>query len=95
MQKLITIVILLFITGVVFSQTGFVITGKITEDEALKNADSANNVRLRIKLNDDGLKDSVPNEVDVPVGKKSEAVFQEQNEKDKESDNELELKIEN
>lgn len=27
--------------------------GKITLDEALKNADSANNLRLRIKLDDD------------------------------------------
>lgn len=28
--------------------------GKITLDEALKNADSANNLRLRVKLNEDG-----------------------------------------
>ncbi len=28
--------------------------GAITEDEALKNADSANNVRLRLKLHDEG-----------------------------------------
>jgi len=28
--------------------------GRITLDEAVKNADSANNLRLRIKLGDDG-----------------------------------------
>lgn len=31
-----------------------VVEGAITEDEALKNADSANNVRLRLKLHDEG-----------------------------------------
>ncbi|WP_110951221.1 PilT/PilU family type 4a pilus ATPase [Pseudomonas bohemica] len=30
------------------------VEGAITEDEALKNADSANNVRLRLKLHDEG-----------------------------------------
>jgi twitching motility protein PilU len=40
---------------------------KITLDEALKNADSANNVRLRVKLSEDAVVDKNA-DLDAPIG---------------------------
>ena len=46
--------------------------GLISEDEAVRNADSANNVRLKIKFAKEG--EGMPGEDDTPAGLSLEAI---------------------
>lgn len=45
--------------------------GRITLDEALRNADSANNLRLRVKLSEEGAFDKAPGKGMVKAGRKA------------------------
>jgi twitching motility protein PilU len=63
--------------------------GKITLDDAIKNADSANNVRLRVKLSEDGDFAEAPN-----AGKKNENKTENKSEKKAEgTEKEVKLQI--
>jgi twitching motility protein PilU len=63
--------------------------GKISLDEAIKNADSANNVRLRVKLSEDSSSSG-----QVTDSKKFDQVISDSDNKIKEAQDELEIELE-